>query len=189
MRTSGIIVIVALLMVASAAPASAQRRVPDTGMWAIGGSTGAAGPADPNLDTGAQLAGTIERYLTPRVSVRGQIGASWWDITGRHFGGTITPTYFDGNLVYNWEGGVWHPFVTGGIGLYRFHASETATQDRTDSEPGVNVGGGVELFFRRNATLTTELAYHKVGDIDTPLATFADGSFWRFGVGAKLYWR
>jgi hypothetical protein len=187
MRSSGLLVIVALMMLAAAVPASAQRRVPAAGMWAFGASTGAAGPSDASLDTGLQLAGTIERYMTPRVSIRGQLGASWWDITGRHFSGTLTPVFLDGNVVYNWEGGVWHPFVTGGVGLYRYHASESATQDRTDTKAGVNVGGGVELFLTRRATMTTELDYHKVGDVATPLATFTDGSFWRFAVGAKIY--
>src|SRR5262249_30653882 len=170
----------------SAAPASAQR-VPATGMWAIGGSTGAAGPADASLENGLQLAGTVERYFTPRGSVRGQLRAAWWGITRRHLTRTITPVFADGNVVYTWEGGVWHPFVTGGVGLYRFHASESATQDRSDTKAGVNVGGGLELFFNRHATVTTELDYHKVGDFATPLATFNDGSFWRFGVGAKIY--
>lgn len=189
MRTSGFVLIVGLMTLASAASASAQRRVPAAGMWAIGASTGAAGPSDASLETGLQLAGTVERYLTPRLSIRGQVGTSWWDITGRNFTGTVTPTFFDGNVVYNWEGGNVHPFVTGGVGLYHFHASEGATRDRSDNEPGFNVGGGAEIFFTRRATLTAELGYHKVGEIDTPLATFTDGSFWRFGVGAKLYLR
>ena len=188
MRISGIVLVVGSMMIASAAPAHAQRRVPAAGMWAIGASTGAAGPADPSLDNGLELAGNLERYLTPRVSIRGQVGASWWDISGRHFTGTITPVFFDGNVVYNWEGGVWHPFVTAGVGLYRFHASESATQDRSDTEPGVNVGGGVEFFFTRHTTLTSELDYHKIGDFNTPLTTFNNGSFWRFGVGLKRYW-
>jgi len=188
MRISRTMLAVVLLSLATAMPAAAQRRVPNTGMWAAGLSTGAAGPADPSLDTGLQLVGNVERYFTPRVSIRGQLGASWWDITGRHFSGTITPVFIDGNVVYNWEGGAFHPFVTGGVGLYRFHASESATQDRTDTQPGVNVGGGLEYFLTRRATLTTELDYHKVGDFNTPLATFNDGSFWRFGVGAKMYW-
>jgi opacity protein-like surface antigen len=187
MRSSGFVLIVGLMMLASAAPARAQRRVPAAGMWAIGASTGAAGPADASLDTGIQFAGTAERYFTPRISLRGQLGVTRWDITGRHFSGTLTPVFLDGNVVYNWEGGIWHPFVTGGVGLYRYHASESATQDQTDTKAGANVGGGLELFFNRQVTMTTELDYHKVGDVATPLATFTDGSFWRFSVGAKIY--
>jgi outer membrane protein with beta-barrel domain len=189
MRINQVVLIVGLAALANVAPASAQGRVPAARMWAASGSIGATSPPDASLENGLAVDGSLERYLTPRVSIRGQLGASWWDITGRHFSGTVTPVFLDGNLVYNWEGGVWHPFVTGGVGLYRFHASESATRDDTDTEPGVNGGGGVELFFAPDKSMTTELTYHKVGDVRTPLATFADGSFWRFSVGAKFYWR
>src|SRR5262249_35035762 len=90
-------------MAAVAAPAAAQRRTaprtqprtPATGMWAVGGSVGAAAPMDAALQNGIDLAGNVERYLTPRVSVRGQIGASWWDIQGHSFAGTVRPFFAD----------------------------------------------------------------------------------------------
>src|SRR5262249_10226406 len=59
-------------------PALAQR-APAPGMGAIGGSIGASLPRDPSLDKGLDLAVNIEGYLTSRVSVRGQLGGSWWD--------------------------------------------------------------------------------------------------------------
>jgi opacity protein-like surface antigen len=183
---------VALALVPASAVAqqrarSTQLRAPAPGMWGVGGSIGAAGPSEPSLQNGIDLTGNLERYLTSRVSIRGQIGASWWEIQGRGFGGTVTPFFADANAVYNWEGGAVHPYVTGGIGVYHYHASETGTQDRSDTKPGVNVGGGVELFFNRRTTMTGELVYHKVGAFSSPLATFEDGSFWRFGVGLKRY--
>ena len=58
------------------------------------------------------------------MSLRGQFGAGWWDIVGQRFSGTVKPFYVDGNVVYNWEGGILHPFVTGGIGMYRFRSTE-----------------------------------------------------------------
>jgi Outer membrane protein beta-barrel domain len=185
MRTAVVVGLIGVLLTATASTAAAQSRrarVPATDMWAVGGSVGAAGPSDPSLQSGLEFAGNLERYLTPRVSVRGQIGGSAWDVTGRHFTGTVSPLFATGNLVYNWEGGVVHPYVTGGLGIYRFRAF-----DRSDREPGFNLGGGAEYFLNRYTTLTGELGYHKVGDIDTPLATFSDGSFWRFGVGLKRY--
>jgi opacity protein-like surface antigen len=196
MRTLMLVGVIGVLVTVGTSSADAQTRtrrvvvsrVPAEDMWAAGFSTGAAGPSDPSLEKGFELVGTLERYLTPRVSIRGQLGGSSWGITGRNFGGTVSPFFVDGNVVYNWEGGALHPFVTGGVGLYRFHASETATQDRTDTKPGVNVGGGLEYFLNRLTTVTTELDYHKIGDVNTPLATFNDGSFWRFGVGLKRYW-
>src|SRR5262245_45950575 len=93
MRTAIIITATALVLVIGAAPAHAQRRarVPATGMWGLGGSIGAAGPQGAGLQNGLDVAGNLERYLTPRVSIRGQLGASWWDIEGHSFTGTVTP--------------------------------------------------------------------------------------------------
>ena len=181
----------------SAAPASAQRRrapvrvrtarIPAAGSLAIGGSLGAALPRDPSLDKGLDVAGTIEGYLTPRVSVRGQLGAAWWDITGRRFTGTVKPLYLDGNLVYNWEGGAVHPYVTAGVGMYRYGSNESGAADASETTAGFNVGGGLEYFFTRDATITGEALYHKVGAFNTPLTVFNDGSFWTLSIGVKKY--
>ena len=187
MRTAFVAIAVGVVMAIGVTPAAAQQRVPDAGMWAVGASAGASGPADASLQRGFEGAGNIEGYMTPRVSIRGQVGATSWDVVGRNFSGTITPIFADANLVYNWEGGVVHPYVTGGVGIYHYHGSESATQDRSDTKPGVDVGGGLEYFFTRHTTITGELLYHKVGAFASPLATFNDGSFWRFGVGAKVY--
>ena len=188
MRVAWIAFAVGVVMTIGVRPAAAQR-VPDSNTWAVGGSVGASGPRDPSLQRGLDGAGNIETYLTPRVSIRGQVGASSWDITGRNFNGTIKPLYADGNVVYNWEGGIVHPYVTGGVGIYHYHGSITGAQDRSDTKAGVNVGGGVDVFLNRNAAVTGELTYHKVGAFTSPVTTFNDGSFWRFGVGAKLYVR
>ncbi len=179
--------LVATPALAQQSPRSGGPRTPTAGMWGVGGSVGAAGPSDASLQNGLDLAGNFERYLTSRVSIRGQIGTTWWDVQGRGFTGTITPFFADANAVYNWEGGAIHPYITGGVGLYHYHASESGTQDRSDTKPGVNVGGGVEFFFDRRTTMTGELTYHKVGAFSSPLATFEDGSFWRFGLGLKRY--
>jgi hypothetical protein len=144
MRASLRLIVTLSLLVVGAPHAYAQRRVPATGMWGLGGSLGGSAPSDPSLQNGLDFTGNLEHYLTPRVSIRGQVGASWWDIQGRHFTGTVTPFFATGNVAYNWEGGVVHPFVTGGLGVYRFHASESGTQDQSDTKPGFNLGGGLE---------------------------------------------
>jgi len=92
----------------------------------------------------------------------------------------------DGNVVYNWEGGAVHPYVTAGVGMYRFH-TETGAREGSDTKVGLDVGGGIEYFFTRHATMTGELLYHKVDGFNTPITTFADGSFWSFAIGAKAY--
>jgi opacity protein-like surface antigen len=120
------------------------------------------------------------------VSIRGQFGAAWWDIVGQRFSGTVKPFYVDGNVVYNWEGGILHPYVTAGIGMYRFRSTENGLEG-SDTKAGFNVGGGIEYFFTRRATFTGEALYHKVDSFATPLATFGDGSFWRIAMGMKTY--
>jgi hypothetical protein len=171
----------------NARTAHAQRRAPAAGMLAVGGSIGATVAADSSFDHGLELAGTIEGYLTPRISIRGLVGATWWDIIGRGFTGTVRPLFVDGNVVYNWEGGALHPYVTGGVGIYRYHAAQGPLAPADDTNVGLNLGGGIEYFFTRRATMTGELLYHKVGDVKTPLATFPDGSFWSFAIGGKAY--
>jgi outer membrane protein with beta-barrel domain len=180
-------ILLTFAIVFAAKPAAAQRRVPDAGMWAVGGSIGATVPKDASLQNGLEVAGNLEGYLTPRVSIRGQIGATWWDITGRNFTGTVKPVFFDGNIVYNWEGGVWHPYVTAGVGAYRFKSSINPNVEGSDTKAGFDVGGGIEYFFTRDATITGELLYHKVDSFNSPVTTFNDGSFWSFSVGAKKY--
>jgi len=175
------------VLAVAAAPATAQTRVPASGMWSLGGSIGKATPADPSLDNGLDLAGNLEGYLTPRVSVRGQLEGAWFDIVGRHFVGTVNPVSLSGNLSYNWEGGVWHPYITGGVGMYRQHSSESGAADSVDTRGGINVGGGVEYFFTRRATITGEALYHRVESVHTPLTTFNQGSYWSFRAGLKTY--
>ena len=189
MRASFVPVIVALGLSLSVdvSRAAAQRRAPAKDMWAVGGSIGASVPTDPSLDNGLDVSGNIERYLTSRVSVRGQVGSAWWDIVGRHFTGTINPVFLDGNLVYNWEGGKWHPYVTGGVGLYHYRSRETLAPNGSDTTVGGDVGGGIEYFFTRRSTITGEGLYHGVGAFNTPLATFDKGSFWTFTAGLKHY--
>ena len=118
--------------------------------------------------------------------MRGQLAVGWWDIVGRHFTGTVSPVSLDGNIVYNWEGGKWHPYATGGVGMYRYRSNETLVPNGADTRVGLNVGGGVEYFFTRRSTVTGEALYHGVGAFNTPLATFK-GSFWTVAGGLKHY--
>jgi hypothetical protein len=194
MRTHQIVVSGLLLSLLAASPAAAQRRTapvarraPAPGMIGVGASIGADIPADSALDRGLDVAGTIEGYLTSRVSIRGQVGAAWWDIVGHTFPGTVKPIYFDGNIVYNWEGGAVHPYVTAGIGMYKFRSTEAGSVEGSDTKAGFNVGGGLEFFFTPRATFTGEALYHKVDGFNTPLARFGDGSFWRLAMGMKAY--
>jgi Outer membrane protein beta-barrel domain len=172
--------IILLLVFVVAAPALAQRRAPSTGMVGIGASVGAALPTEDNLENGLELAGNVEGYLTPRVSIRAQLGTAWLDFGD---GRTARPLFVDGNIVYNWEGGQWHPYVTGGVGYYRYAVKDGPN----DNNAGFDLGAGFEYFFTRRSTLTAELLYHKVGDVIAPPLEISDGSFWTVAIGAKTY--
>jgi len=187
MRIHLIVLSCALVLVIGVSPAAAQRRAPAADMWAVGGSIGPTTPADASLDNGVDLVGNAEWYATPRVSVRGQLGGARWDVIGRGFSGRVNPLYVDGNVVYNWEGGVIHPYVTGGLGVYRFGSSVGLVPEATDTHLGVDGGGGVEYFVTRRTAVTAELLFHKVDAFTSPLTTFGDGSFWSFSAGAKIY--
>jgi hypothetical protein len=182
-------VVVAVLV--NAAPSAAQGRertpVPNTGMWAIGGAIGGGAPRDPSLNGKVDIAASVERYFSPRVSIRAQLGGEWNDIVNRGFTGTLSPVFLDGNIVYNWEGGAWHPFLTGGVGMYRYRSFENQTRSMTDTSAGLDGGGGIEYFVNRHVTFDGELLYHAVGKVQTPLTTFNQGEFWTFTVGVKRY--
>ena len=157
-------------------------------MAGIGVSVGASVPSEASFDNGLEIAGNIEGYLTPRVSVRGQVAWTSWDIVGRGFTGSVKPLIIDGNVVYNWEGGAWHPYVTGGVGLYHYAFDINGLGgDPHDNKAGADLGGGIEGFLTRHTTLTGEVLYHAVQTpAVSPIATF-ESRFWSLRAGLKHY--
>ncbi len=203
MRHTTTILLIGLMLSAAATPALAQRRraptrparptltprarVPSAGMVGIGGSIGVTVPTSAYLDKGLEVAGSVETYLTPRLSIRGQVGTAWWDIVGLRYAGSLQPVFVLGNVVYNWEQGKWHPYATGGGGAYRYAFDEAAVKGSA-TKGGIDLGGGIEYFFTRSATITGEALFHKVGNVRTPRATLGyKGSFWSITGGVKKY--
>jgi hypothetical protein len=184
----------ALIVTFGVTSAAAQGRrsesrepVPAPGMVAIGGSFGAAPSTEASFKAGPALTGNVEGYLTRRVSLRGQVSGAWWDITGRGFTGTVQPVAFDGNVVYNFEGGRIHPFLTGGVGLYHYRFAENASRGSAN-QAGANVGGGLEYFVHRHATATAEVLFHDTqAPMRSPATTYNNSSYWTFTVGMKRY--
>lgn len=179
----------AIATLVAATPASAQTergRVPDTGMVGFGLSMSAAIPTDGTLKTGPELAVKAEKYVTPRVSVRGLFSGAWMDVTGHSFTGTVRPVTAAGNLVYNWEGGQVHPYVTAGAGLYHFRFTDNGITG-SHNKFGVNLGGGAEVFISRRDSLTGEVIYHAIpGQVTSPL-THYNPSYWTIAGGYKKY--
>lgn len=197
MRRSLVVLATTVLVVAIAGPVLAQSRpparqaparrpVPDAGMFAVGVQVGAALPNEPFFTNGFDLAASAEGYFTPRVSVRGQLSGAWWDIFGHTYSGTVDPVVLDGNLVYNFEGGKVHPYVTGGIGMYHYRLNEGSTLG-SDTKAGFDLGGGAEYFLTRRDTITGEVLVHIVpGDINGARALYKP-DFWTIAFGYKRY--
>jgi opacity protein-like surface antigen len=178
---------VALTLLVWNGTAQAQRRMPAQGASAVSVSAGVASPSDLSLRNGFTADGSYEYYTTPRISIRVQGGAAWGeDFFERGFTGSVQPVFVDFNGVYNWEGGKWHPFATGGLGINSYHFSHGSIEG-TDTRVGGNVGGGVEYFFTKVSTVKLEGLYHGVsGRANGPLASI-DPSFWTFTAGLKHY--
>jgi len=154
---------------------------------AIHASIGQTATRSQFLDNGLELKGGVEGYVTPRVSIRGQVGAAWWDIARLSYSGNLRPMYFVANVVYNWQGDDWRPYVTGGGGLYRYAFKEVGVSG-SKTKGGVDVGAGVEYFVTRQTTITGEALFNRVGSVPTNRAALGfKGSFWSLAVGAKKY--
>jgi len=126
---------------------------------------------------------------------------------GAGFPNGLRPLTFTVNLVYNWDRGVWRPYATAGLGLYRYTATISSqalldpalraepialglspgsgTVEGRDKTLGVNLGGGIEYFVSQQTTIVGEVRYHGVGDI-VALIPF-EGSFATLSVGLKRY--
>jgi hypothetical protein len=179
---------IALAMTAlAAAPAAAQSfqgPVPDRHMAAVGVSFGVAIPGDDGLDTGPTLGVDGEYYLSPRISVRGQLTGAWWGITNAGDDNDVSPAALSGNLIYNWEHGVFHPYATVGLGLYSYRFTENDL-DSHDTTLGINIGGGVEYFIDGRDAITGELLIHSVpGDVHSKFGTYTPW-YWTVTGGFK----
>jgi len=184
-RSLGILLAAGVLGLFSS-PAVAQSPVPNTDMMAVGFTAGASVPNDDALDHGAEVGVQIERYLSPRVSIRGKFSGAWTDILGRQFTGTIHPIAIEGNLVHNWEGGAWHPYATAGVGFYHYSFTE-AGLDSSDNKIGVNLGGGAEYFFTRRDTLLGEALVRLVPGRTHSVRSDYETGYWSVMLGYKKY--
>jgi hypothetical protein len=155
--------------------------------FAVGASVGGTFTRSAFLGNGLGVDVIVEDHLAPRVSIRGQVGAAWWDIVGLSYAGTMQPLYVAANLVVNVPIGQWRPYATVGGGAYRFAFSE-GDVDGSKTTGGFDIGGGIERFFSRRSALTAEGLYHKVDLVPTNRAVLGfRGAFWVASVGIKQY--
>ena len=174
-----------MILLALAAPASAQQRVPDRGMFAIGLNVGFAVPVDELLETGTFTSVNGEYYLTPRFSLKAQFGGAWFEVEDDLLDRQVSPMHLIGTAVYNWEHGKIHPYAGAGVGWYRFRFGKEDVV--SDSKFGVNLAGGVEYFLSRSDTIVGDVTFHVISG-DTVSNFFAyNGSYWTFSGGYKKY--
>ena len=189
MRKTVAILAMLVACLGSARPAIAQVErgpVPAPGMVGVGFTMSAAVPRDDTLQTGPQLGISADAYLTRRVSVRGLFATSWMDVTRHSFSGSSNPLTFNGSVVYNFEGGAVHPFLTGGMGVYHFRFQNNDLSG-SDTKIGGSFGGGAEWFVTRRDTIVGEFTYHAIsGPVVTPM-TSHNPSFWTIAGGYKKY--
>jgi hypothetical protein len=136
-------------------------------MAAVGGNIGVIFPKDP-FETDVALSGTFDFYMTPRLSLRP--GVMWaepdvedHDESLRRFGLLV-------DVIYNWEGGKWHPFVGAGIGAYFFQpkccGGESFREDETNI--GGTIVGGIEYFTTRTLVIKGEAQYYFIDQGNLP---------------------
>ena len=180
-------VVAALVLCLSIIPAgmaAAQERAPHTGSTAVGIDVGAFIPSEDQLDNAPLVSALLEYYLTPRVSLRTDLGLTDPGFT-RESTDSLRQIPLRLDVNYNWERGKWHPFVGAGFGAYflRFKDNGRAFGE-TETKPGVNFGGGVEYFTSRTVSLKGEARYHSIGN----LSTGHDPSGLVLTGGLKKYW-
>jgi len=179
--------LVLAVVVVSAASSSAQdsrRRQPHTGSEAIGFDVGAFVPNDESFNSDLLVEGLFEYYVRPRVSLRTEFGFT----DPGHSREPVdslrqVPLRLDVN--YNWEGGVWHPFVGAGVGAYFLRQKDNGVPfGQTFTQAGVNLGGGLEYFLNRRVTVKGEARYHRIDS----LPGGPDPSGWALTIGMKRYY-
>jgi opacity protein-like surface antigen len=171
-----------LMLVVYSVPASAQARVADQGMWAVGADAGVLISKEDIYDNALDLQGFAEYYLTPRVGIR--MGAGWANPSvGQGDGDSVRQTRVTFDVTYNWEGGEMHPFV--GLGLGAFFLQRRVNDESvgdSQNEAGMNLFGGVEFFTRRTLTVKGEARYQVVGSNVLP-----DAHGLTLSIGLKKY--
>jgi len=171
---------VLLLLSPIVLPASEASTAPLKGDMAVSFNAGLANALDDDFeDVEPVLTGTFEYYTTPRFSWRGLLGIMSFDadLPGNP---SVDFTFVNANVVYNWEGGRIHPYVTGGVGLYDKSASSGLPPDSDETTFGVNGGGGIDWFLGARWALKFEGTFHGLTgeDPSTILLGTAGVQFW-----------
>lgn len=156
-------------------PALAGAQEPRAGGVSVWGSGGFVAPSEGVFHTTFGLSGGIDYFLTRALSVG--VTAGGWR-TNTDLGSHANQLYFDALGTYNWERGKLHPFVQGGLGIYKedFPARSSSTKF------GGFAGAGLDVFVTGTWALEGVVRYH-LTESDQGLG----GSFLEALAGAKFY--
>ncbi|HZI94173.1 MAG TPA: outer membrane beta-barrel protein [Patescibacteria group bacterium] len=184
-RTNRSLVISALLLLLTPVASMASHKpsqAPKEGDMAVSGNLGFANAFDNNFD-GLEpvFTGTFEYYSSPRISWRGLLGVTSFDVDDSIANNaSIDYQFFNANIVYNWEHGVIHPYVTGGVGIYT-KDEKNLPSSFGDSEVGLNGGGGIDWFLGERWGLKFEGTFHGLTGEDPNLFFLGTAGFkWWF---------
>lgn len=171
---------VLLILGSSASLAQTSSTAPKQGDMAVSINAGLANSFDDGFeDLEPVLTGTFEYFTTPRLSWRGLLGFTSFeaDLPDRP---SVDFTFVNANVVYNWEGGRIHPYVTGGIGAYQKDASSGLPPQYEETVLGVNGGGGIDWFLGARWALKFEGAFHGLAGENPDTIFIATGGvmFW-----------
>lgn len=156
MRICGVLAVLAVC----AWPAQGfAQQVPASGMTAVGIDVGVLFPGD-HLEATPVVNGLLEYYLTPRAGVRGTVGWANPSFEGREKDDTQRQIKLALDLLYNWEYGKVHPFVSGGGGVWFLQEKDNGDNfGDGETAGGLTFGAGLDYFITRTATVKFEGRY------------------------------
>ena len=147
------------LLFASANPALAQEKLqPHAGSVALGGNIGFWIP-DEHFNFTYSPDALLEVYLTHNLSIRGMVG---WT-RAEFVDGARALDQWRGlfSVGWNWETGLWHPFVLGGVGLVsvQYSVGDGDPIGSRIQQHTIHGGAGVEYFAKPKVTFKFEVRY------------------------------
>ena len=199
----------AVFLTGSAWTSAAQVPEPYGGRFAIGGMIGGAVPVGKRLDNGFYAGATLLLSIASHAVISAEAGANWVDVDRPGFRSDLMPRFGDLNLLFHWRRGPFRPYITGGVGVYRYTitvssdafidpalrnelvalglipAVNSAPIETRHDELGANLGGGFEYFFTHRSAVAMDIRAHDVRNF-VQVAPF-DGAFVNVAVGFKQY--
>jgi opacity protein-like surface antigen len=132
--------------------------MPATQSMAVGIDVGVLFPGD-QLQTTPVVNGLWEYYFSSRTGIRTTLG--WADPSlVREDEDSQRQIKLALDLLYNWEYGKIHPFVTGGAGAWFLQEKDNGNNfGDSETKGGLTFGAGIDYFVTRTATVKFEGRY------------------------------